>query len=121
MKKIRIATRASQLALAQTHIVREALLRVDPHLDISVIEITTQGDVDRSDFIYQSQSQGLFTSAVQHALLDGRADLAVHSLKDLPTNSPDELILAAIPKRESAADVLIAKYPISKGLEDLPE
>ncbi len=119
MKPIRIASRPSKLALAQTHITRDALLALDPEADISVVPISTTGDKNTSDFLYQSQTQGLFTSEVESALLDGRADMAVHSLKDLPTQGPDKLIVAAMPKRESPSDVLITTQKTT-GLQDLP-
>ena len=119
MKPIRIASRPSKLALAQTHMTRDTLLGLCPDCDISVVPISTTGDTDTSDFLYKSQSQGLFTSEVEAALLDGRADMAVHSLKDLPTQGPAELIVAAMPKRESPSDVLITTEPLSD-LKDLP-
>ena len=119
MKTLRIATRGSRLALAQTHQIRHQLLQLDPNLDITIVTITTQGDVDKSDFLHQSRSVGLFTSEVQNALLDNRADLAVHSLKDLPTADPEALTIAAMPQRESPADVLISRHGLTHGLSDL--
>jgi len=117
--EIRIATRASKLALAQTEIVRNSILAIKPDVNISIITITTKGDKNRSDFLYGSSSVGYFTSEVEKALLDGRADLAVHSLKDLPTAITKGLIIAAIPKRESVADALIAGESV-KSIEDIP-
>ena len=119
MKPIRIASRPSKLALAQTHMTRDALLALCPDCDITVVPISTTGDRDKSEFLYKSQSQGLFTSEVEAALLDGRADMAVHSLKDLPTQGPDELIVAAMPRRESPEDVLITAYDLSD-IQGLP-
>ena len=119
MKLIRIASRASKLALIQTDLVRKLLENISPEIQCSVVRITTKGDRDMSDFLYQAESRGLFTSEVENALLDGRADLAVHSLKDLPTLPREGLIVAAIPKRESPADVLVAKDKVA-AIEDLP-
>ncbi|MDD5459751.1 MAG: hydroxymethylbilane synthase [Phycisphaerae bacterium] len=119
MKPIRIATRGSRLALAQTQIVKESLESLDPTVQISVITISTKGDRDTSDFLYKSQSIGFFTSEVENALLDGRADLAVHSLKDLPTTIRDGLVIAAVPKRENAADVLVANRQLNNVM-DIP-
>lgn len=119
MKSIRIASRPSKLALAQTHMTRDALLSLAPDVDVTVVPISTTGDTDKSDFLYKSQTQGLFTSEVEAALLDGRADMAVHSLKDLPTQGPEALIVAAMPKRESPSDVLITTKD-GASLKDLP-
>ena len=118
MRAIRIASRSSKLALTQTHTIRDALLAISPDLDVSVVEISTHGDRDRSDFLYKSQVQGLFTSEVENALLDGRADIAVHSLKDLPTSGSPELTVGAIPPRQAVADVLVTLQPVT-GLSDL--
>ncbi|MCP4456176.1 MAG: hydroxymethylbilane synthase [Planctomycetes bacterium] len=119
MKPIRIASRSSKLALAQTHMTRDAILAIAPDCDITVVPISTTGDTDKSEFLYKSQTQGLFTSEVEAALLDGRADMAVHSLKDLPTQGPDELIVAAMPRRESPEDVLITRHTVSD-IQGLP-
>ncbi|MFC1764971.1 hydroxymethylbilane synthase [Planctomycetota bacterium] len=108
MRPIRIASRPSKLAMAQTHMMKAALETLSPGLEVSVVSISTTGDRDRSDFLYKSQVQGLFTSEVENALLDKRADIAVHSLKDLPTSGAPELFVVAMPPRESAADVLVA-------------
>ena len=119
MQKIKIATRASKLALAQVNIVKKLLEKLSADTEICVVTTSTKGDRNKSDFLYKSKSVGLFTSEVENALLDGRADMAVHSLKDLPTAITPGLVIAAIPKRESAADALVASGKIS-ALEDLP-
>ncbi|MHC4500805.1 MAG: hydroxymethylbilane synthase, partial [Planctomycetota bacterium] len=108
MKAVRIASRASKLALAQADIVKRSLEKLSPETEISVVTISTKGDRDKSDFLYKSDFVGFFTSAVENAILDGRADLAVHSLKDLPTSSSSALVIAAILKRDSVADALVA-------------
>ena len=119
MKHIKIASRASKLALAQVHLVSKLLENLCSGLETSIIKISTKGDRDKSDFLYKSESMGFFTSEVEKALLDGRADLAVHSLKDLPTALTQGLIVAAIPKRESPADALIARDKVTS-IKDLP-
>ncbi|MBW8002851.1 MAG: hydroxymethylbilane synthase [Planctomycetes bacterium] len=119
MRSIKIASRASKLALTQSNYARALLLELDPDLDIQIVEISTKGDRDKSDFLYKTSSVGFFTSEVENALLDGRADLAVHSLKDLPTAITEGLVIAAIPKRESVADALITNTGASS-IADLP-
>lgn len=119
MKHIRIASRASKLALAQTNIVKESLEKQSDDVEISIVTISTKGDRDKSDFLHKSESVGFFTSEVENAVLDGRADMAVHSLKDLPIAYTAGLTIAAIPKREAVADALVAAGPAAS-IEDLP-
>jgi len=116
---VRIATRASKLALAQADIVRKSLEKASAGLEFSVVKISTKGDRDKSDFLYKSQSVGFFTSEVENAILNGKADIAVHSLKDLPTTGPHELLVAAVMKREAVADALLASGQV-RSIEDLP-
>src|SRR3954451_23023406 len=100
---LRLATRGSPLALWQARHVAEQLSPTPGHL----VEIETHGDRDQATALAAMGGFGVFTKAIQQALLDGRADLAVHSLKDLPTEPVPGLTLAAVPKRESPADVLV--------------
>jgi hydroxymethylbilane synthase len=102
---IRIATRGSQLALWQANWVR-AQLEVQG-LTCELVRIETQGDREQVPFS-KMQGQGFFTKSVQAAVLEHRADVAVHSLKDLPSAIMPGLMIAAIPEREDARDVLIA-------------
>lgn len=119
---LRIATRASRLALWQANHVAELLRTALSDVEVELVEISTQGDRDRSEPLRQFGGLGVFTSEVQSALLDGRADLAVHSLKDLPTAEHEELTLAAVPQRESVYDALVfAENSERNTLEDLPE
>ncbi|MDT8302193.1 MAG: hydroxymethylbilane synthase [Sedimentisphaerales bacterium] len=113
MRPLKIASRASKLALVQSNYICNLLKNLSCNIDISIVEISTKGDRDKSDFLYKTDSMGFFTSEVENALLDGRADLAVHSLKDLPTACTEGLVVAAIPKRESVADALIASSQAS--------
>lgn len=113
MRPLKIASRASKLALVQSNYICNLLKNLSSNIEISIVEISTKGDRDKSDFLYKTDSMGFFTSEVENALLDGRADLAVHSLKDLPTACTEGLVIAAIPKRESVADALIASSQAS--------
>lgn len=103
---IKLGTRASALARWQAEWVA-SLLR-ETGVRVEMVPITTQGDTTRGP-IGASGSQGLFTKEIQRALLDGRADLAVHSLKDLPTDTVDGLRLAAVPARASCSDALVSQ------------
>jgi len=108
MRPLKIASRASKLALVQSNHIRNLLKNLSDGIEISIVKVSTKGDRDKSDFLYKSDSMGFFTSEVENAVLDGRADIAVHSLKDLPTAGTKGLVVAAVPKRESVADALIA-------------
>ncbi len=119
MRHFRIASRASKLALVQANFIRDLLQNLSDDHEISIIEVSTKGDRDKSDFLYKSEPIGFFTSEVENALLDGKADIAVHSLKDLPTTSAPDLLVAATPKRESPADALVASGQVAS-IEDLP-
>ncbi len=101
---IRLGTRASALAMWQAEWVASQLSSLGAHVEL--IKIQTEGDV-RSAPIGQLGAQGVFTKEIQRALLDDRIDLAVHSLKDLPTEAIDGLCLAAVPQRESPRDALV--------------
>lgn len=107
MTEIRIATRGSSLALAQARTVAGLIGDLDPTLDVRLVEIETMGDRDRTSPIATLSELGAFVRGVQNAVIEGRADLAVHSLKDLPVQGPDELELVAIPERRSPFDVLV--------------
>ena len=103
--KIRLGTRASKLALWQADWTAEQL-RDRGHC-VDIIQITTEGDTAKES-LNVIGGQGVFTKRIQHALLDQEIDLAVHSLKDLPTAKIDGLTIAAVPKRESTFDVLVS-------------
>ena len=114
-----IGTRGSPLAMRQAGLVRDALAgRFGDELPAEVRVVRTRGDVDRRS-LSQIGGQGVFTAELERALLDGRVDLAVHSLKDLPTTMDPRLRLAAVPEREDVRDVLVSRG--GAGLEDLPE
>ena len=115
---LRIGTRGSQLARWQAEWVADSLRALHPGLVVELIEIKTQGDRDRNSPLAAIGGLGLFTKEIQRALLDCTVDVAVHSLKDLPTRGPSELTLGAVPSREDVADALIA--PNYKTLAELP-
>ncbi len=107
MPIVRIATRASALALWQAEHVAGLLTAAVGDLDIEVVSMSTEGD-RRTDLpLSEIGGKGVFATEVQQALLDGRADIAVHSAKDLPAATPDELAIAAIPQRGDARDALV--------------
>lgn len=107
MTEVRIATRRSVLALAQARRVADLLRAVHPSLSVGLVEVSTSGDRDQKGAIAQLSEVGAFVRSVQEAVIDGRADLAVHSLKDLPIWGPEDLVLAALPERGSPCDVLV--------------
>jgi hydroxymethylbilane synthase len=115
---VRVGTRGSQLALWQARWVAEALRRAHPGLEVELVEIKTQGDRDRNSPLAAIGGMGLFTKEIQRALVEGTVAVAVHSLKDLPTEGPPGLVLGAVPPREEAADALIA--PVHRTLDALP-
>lgn len=108
---IRIGTRASQLAQWQAHWVAEQLQGLGANAQI--INITTSGDTQQQGPVAGLGVQGVFTKEIQSAVLDKRVDLAVHSLKDLPTDPIAELLLAVVPEREDVADALITNVATS--------
>lgn len=102
---IRIATRASQLALWQAHHIADRL-RAAGH-DVEIVHVSTSGDRDQQGSLRSFGGMGVFTREVQRVVLDGDADVAVHSLKDLPGESVKGLCLAAVPERASRFDALV--------------
>ncbi|OJY38918.1 MAG: hydroxymethylbilane synthase [Legionella sp. 40-6] len=116
--KIRIATRKSPLALWQAEHIRTKLLQLYPELDIQLVPLTTSGDRFLKDKLLAIGGKGLFVKELEEALLDGRADLAVHSAKDVPAEFPKGLGLTAICKRDNPFDALVGNNLSS--LEDLP-
>ncbi len=99
---IRVATRASALARWQAERVGARLGR-----DVELVFVTTTGDRDQTSDLHAIGGQGVFTKEVQQAVLDGRADVAVHSAKDLPTATPPGLVLATVPERADPRDALV--------------
>ncbi|WP_432111695.1 hydroxymethylbilane synthase [Streptomyces sp. YPW6] len=114
---LRLGTRRSKLAMAQSGLVAEAVREVTGRA-VELVEITTYGDTSR-EHLAQIGGTGVFVAALREALLRGEVDFAVHSLKDLPTSQPDELVLAAVPPREDPRDALVARDGLTFG--QLPE
>jgi len=119
---LRIASRRSQLAMVQTEWVRDELRRAHPQLEISIEAMATQGDKILDVALAKIGDKGLFTKELEAQMLLDRADIAVHSLKDLPTNLPEGLMLGCVTEREDPADALVvhAKHQ-DKSLATLPE
>lgn len=104
----RIGTRASRLARAQTGQVADLLSRLKPEIQLETVEITTKGDADQKTALEKMGGQGLFTKQIEKTLLDNEIDIAVHSAKDLPSVMTQNLVLAAVPERESVADAWVS-------------
>ncbi|MCA5013995.1 MULTISPECIES: hydroxymethylbilane synthase [unclassified Enterococcus] len=107
MKTVRVGTRNSPLAMKQTMIVLELLKAVQKDITFEIVPMTTKGDQLLSVSLSKIGGKGLFVNEVEQALLLGKIDFAVHSLKDMPANMVDGLTLAALPKRSDPSDCLI--------------
>ena len=116
-RPIKVGTRGSNLALTQTGHVIDALSQANPNIDFEIVTIKTTGDHDQ----WKNQTPlkvGVFVRELEAALLDNRIDIAVHSLKDMPSLLTSKLVIAAVPGREDPRDALISRKGIL--LEDLP-
>jgi len=114
---IRLATRGSDLASRQAATVAEAL--EDRRYEVELVAVSTAGDRVRDELIQNLGKTGAFVRSLDEKVLDGEADAAVHSMKDMPTESPDDLVVAGIPERGPPGDVLVT--PDGTSLEGLPE
>ncbi len=117
---LRIGARGSKLSLAQTQLTRA---RIAQHMGVDterldIVTIVTSGDSIQDRRLIEFGGKGLFTKELDEALLEGRIDLAIHSLKDLPTRLPSELILACVPEREDPRDAFVSLQ--ARSLSDLP-
>lgn len=115
---LRIATRKSQLALWQAEHVAALLRREHPGLEVQLVPMTTKGDRIQDRSLAAIGGKGLFIKELETALEDGHAELAVHSMKDVPGEIPEGLMIAAVLPRADARDALVA--PAARGLEELP-
>ncbi|MBI3831391.1 MAG: hydroxymethylbilane synthase [Planctomycetes bacterium] len=117
---LRLGTRASNLALTQSRLVARMLERAHRKhgLRVELVEIASTGDRDRRSPLKSFGGAGVFVKELEQALLDRRIDLAVHSLKDMPTKQPRGLLLAAVPAREDVRDVVVTTS--GRKLKDLP-
>ncbi len=104
---IRAATRGSALARWQADRLSALIVAARPGTTVEIVIVETTGDLDRTTPLEQMGGQGVFVKEVQAAVLDGRADVAVHSAKDLPAVTPDALVLAAVPERADPRDALV--------------
>ena len=119
MKTLRIATRQSPLALWQARHVAQLLTEHHPGLRVSLVEMTTEGDRFLQSRLSERGGKGLFVKEIETAVLEGRAELAVHSLKDMTSSLPKELCIAAVPPREDPRDAWVS--PSGMRLGELPE
>ncbi|MCL1493012.1 MAG: hydroxymethylbilane synthase [Pseudanabaena sp. Salubria-1] len=118
---VRISSRKSQLALVQTHWIQAELSKAHPNLQFDVVTMSTQGDKILDVPLAKIGDKGLFTKELEVSMLTKHSDLAVHSLKDLPTNLPEGLMLGAVTERENPADALVVHEKLKdKTLETLP-
>jgi hydroxymethylbilane synthase len=119
-RTVRIATRGSALAVAQTRLVAERLMAAHPDVRIEVITIETRGDQQQHAPLWKLEGYGFFTTQVEAALLEGQADVAVHSYKDMPTQADERLTVAAIFERRFPEDAVVAAPGVHR-LDDLTE
>ncbi|MCX5632274.1 MAG: hydroxymethylbilane synthase [Phycisphaerae bacterium] len=120
MNRLRIATRSSALAIIQSQIVVEALKKHNPGISFEIVEIKSEGDIDKKKPLWELSQSGFFTAAVENALRENKADIAVHSFKDLPVEQPDDIVIAACLDRRFCQDCLVCGRKI-KSLDDLPK
>jgi hydroxymethylbilane synthase len=107
MRRLRVATRGSALARWQADHVAVLAQKAEPGLEVETVVVETSGDRRRDVPIWELGGKGVFVKEVQAAVLDGRADVAVHSAKDLPSLTPDGLVIGAVPERADVRDALV--------------
>ena len=118
--KIVVGTRGSKLAVTQTNWVIDKLKEKYPSIEFEVKIIKTKGDLIQNVILDKIGDKGLFVKEIEQQLIDGEIDMAVHSMKDMPSSLPEGLKFASVPKREDPRDVLILKDGYNS-LEDLPQ
>ena len=116
--QVTIATRESALAMWQAHHVRQQLQALYPQIEIIILGMTTTGDQILDKTLSKIGGKGLFVKELEQAMQEGRADIAVHSLKDVPMVMPEGFVLAAIGEREDPRDAFVSNQ--FKKLEELP-
>lgn len=116
--KVVVATRKSALALAQSRAFIARLAALHPHVSFEELRVTTTGDVVQDRALSEIGGKGLFVKEIEEALLDGRADIAIHSLKDVPPQVLPSLAIECIPEREDPRDVLVSHT--GKPIAELP-
>ena len=118
-RSIRIGTRGSKLALWQAEWVKKALLEKHPDLNVELLVIKTKGDKILDVPLAKVGGKGLFVKEIEEALMGNRIDLAVHSMKDMPAEIPNGLVIGAVPLREAPQDVFISRS--GQNFFDLPK
>jgi hydroxymethylbilane synthase len=118
MRRLRIGTRASALAVTQTEIVAAAVRAAQPDIELEVVTFRTEGDRRQDVTLEQIGGQGVFVKEIEQALLRREIDIAVHSLKDMPAGTPTGLTIAAVLPRADARDALVSNG--GGGLHELP-
>ncbi|GAL16201.1 porphobilinogen deaminase [Vibrio astriarenae] len=116
---IRIATRKSPLALWQAHYVKDALQAAHPGLEVELVTMVTKGDIILDTPLAKVGGKGLFVKELEVAMLEGRADLAVHSMKDVPVEFPEGLGLVTICEREDPRDAFVSNT--YQSIDELPQ
>ena len=119
---VRIATRGSALALWQANWTRDQLLAAEPELTVELVVLKTRGDQIQDRALSEVGGKGLFVKEIEEALLDGRAQIAVHSMKDLPADLAEGLVIGAVPEREDPRDaLLVAAAHAARDVAGLPQ
>lgn len=106
-RKIRIGSRESRLAVIQSELIMELIRQAHPEIELELVTMKTTGDIILDRSLDKVGGKGLFVKELDQALRDGRIDIAVHSLKDMPMDTPDDLPLLAFSEREDPRDVLV--------------
>lgn len=118
-RTVRIATRNSPLAVWQAEFVKDSLLALNPDLTVELVKMKTQGDIILDTPLAKVGGKGLFVKELEQGMLDGRADIAVHSMKDVPVEFPEGLHLPVICKREDPHDAFVSNHYDT--IDDLPQ
>lgn len=118
-RKIRVGSRDSKLAVMQTELVMKDIRRLHPELELELITLKTTGDLILNQSLDKIGGKGLFVKELDQALFDGRIDIAIHSLKDMPMEEQEELPIVALPKRGDARDVLVLPSEAKDSIKEL--
>jgi len=119
-RTIRTGSRESELAMVQTRLVIDIVKGRHPELEFEIVSMKTSGDILLDQRLDTIGGKGLFIKELENALINGTIDLAVHSMKDMPVHMPEELVIAAVSKREDPRDVLVTAKGREKSLQELP-
>ncbi|MEM0491306.1 MAG: hydroxymethylbilane synthase [Acidilobaceae archaeon] len=119
--KIRVATRGSRLSIIQSEIALDAIRSIYPQFEFEIVTIKTRGDIENDKPLYEIRDIGVFEKEVNKAVLEDKADIAIHSLKDIPSSISEELEIVFTPPRGPLSDILIHKSGNPVSPEELPE